>query len=208
MPAEASAPCSEPISAPHDDCQCESQATCTNSSSISGSSTRYGPGGICFIFNAEIEVTCWDGSTVGLSTAIDMGCSGTGDDWGWLDELYEKAAGDIASFVLEHAQDGVPIRLIERDDAGAAVEGWLQVAWLSSSAAWSRPISSTTAVSGTGIPCERHGVLLHESKCHLAGSAAQVEHLDPRPEVAIPAPSPSRESASPNSGLRFEVSAS
>ena len=94
---------SEPISAPHDNCQCESQATCTNSSSISGSSTRYGPGGICFIFNAEIEVICWDGSTVGLSTAIDMGCSGTGDDWGWLDELYEKAAGDIASL-----EDGCP----------------------------------------------------------------------------------------------------
>ena len=70
---------------------------------------------------------------------------------GWTSS-HEKAAGDIASFVLEHAQDGVPIRLIERDDAGAAVEGWLQVAWLSSSAAWSRPISSTTAVSGTGIP--------------------------------------------------------
>ena len=41
-----------------------------------------------------------------------------------------------------------------------------------------------------GDSYERHGVLLHESKCHLAGSAAQVEHLDPRPEVAIPAPSP------------------
>ncbi len=196
MPAEASAPCSEPISAPHDNCQCESQATCTNSSSISGSSTRYGPGGICFIFNAEIEVTCWDGSTVGLSTAIDMGCSGTGDDWGWLDELYEKAAGDIASFVPEHAQDGVPIRLIERDDAGAAVEGWLQ--WRVELCGMEPADQFDNGCVWYGDSYEPHGVLLHESKCHLAGSAAQVEHLDPRPEVAIPAPSPSRESASPN----------
>ena len=81
---------------------------------------------------------------------------------------------------------------------GRRGRGLVAVAWLSSSAAWSRPISSTTAVSGTGIPTSHMACSSHESKCHLAGSAAQVEHLDPRPEVAIPAPSPSRESASPN----------
>ena len=84
---------SEPISAPHDNCQCESQATCTNSSSISGSSTRYGPGGICFIFNAEIEVTCWDGSTVGLSTAIDMGAPAQGTTGvGWTSSTRRRPA--------------------------------------------------------------------------------------------------------------------
>jgi len=94
---------SEPISAPHENCQCENQATCTNSSDIAGSSTRYGPGGSCFIFNAEITVTCWDGTTVGMSLPIDFGCTGADQDENFWDQVEEAAADAIADL-----EDGCP----------------------------------------------------------------------------------------------------
>ena len=93
------APRARTISAPHDNCQCESQATCTNSSSISGSSSRYGPGGTASEGGDRGRLL---GREHGWAVDGDRhGCSGTGDDWGWLDEVYEKAAGDIAGWKMD-----------------------------------------------------------------------------------------------------------
>lgn len=94
---------SRPVPPPHDNCQCENEATCENEYDFSGSSTRYGPGGSCFTFNAEVTVTCWDGSSAGLSIPIDFGCAGADQDEGFFEELWDRV-GDVASEVA----DGCP----------------------------------------------------------------------------------------------------
>jgi hypothetical protein len=85
-----------PIPPPHDNCKCTCEATCENEYSPSGSSTRYGPGGNCFIFNAEVNVICWDGSEIGASVAIDFGCEGADYDEGFFEVLWDKT-GDVAA---------------------------------------------------------------------------------------------------------------
>jgi hypothetical protein len=94
---------SEPIAPPHENCQCTNEARCTNALSVAGSSSRYGPGGSCFVFHAEITVTCWDGTEIGESLDIDFGCTGADQDEGFLDELYDRA-GDAAGGL----EDGCP----------------------------------------------------------------------------------------------------
>ena len=84
-----------PIPPPHDNCQCTNEATCKNDYSVSGSSTRYGPQGQCFTFNAEVTVTCWDGTEIGQTVPLDFGCAGADQDEGFWEEVWDQAA-DVA----------------------------------------------------------------------------------------------------------------
>jgi hypothetical protein len=95
---------------------------------------------------------------------------------------------ELVGAVLENAQNGVPVGLIERTDEGAAVEGALQVVRMAVEVRGVEPADRFgNNLVRYGDSCEPHGVLLHESKCQLAGSAAHIEPIDPNPEVAAPA---------------------
>src|SRR5215208_3380336 len=84
-----------PIPTPHPNCVCPTKHKCNNRFAFTGGARRYGPRGSCFYFDAEITVTCWDGTEIGESTSIDMGCAGAGGETDWdvmMDERGEKAA--------------------------------------------------------------------------------------------------------------------
>jgi hypothetical protein len=82
-----------PLEPLHPNCACKSTPRCNNRFSFQGDSTHYGPAGECFIFNAEITVTCWDGSEIGLSVPIDMGCEAeAGDVFEAIDAAVEEEA--------------------------------------------------------------------------------------------------------------------
>jgi hypothetical protein len=87
---------SRPVPQPHENCQCTNEATCENEYSFGGGSTRYGPGGSCFTFNAEITVTCWDGTEIGQTVPIDYGCEGADQDEGFWEDVWDQT-GDVAS---------------------------------------------------------------------------------------------------------------
>jgi hypothetical protein len=91
-----------PIPAPHPNCACPNKHKCNNRYDFSATSTRYGPEGRCFILNADITVRCWDGTEIGESVPIDMGCAGgdTGTDW--------EAVWDEVGTVAATMADGCP----------------------------------------------------------------------------------------------------
>ena len=71
---------SYPIEPLHPNCACTSTPRCNNRFSFSGSSRRYGPGNSCFVFDAEISVECWEGTEIGESREVDMGCAARAND--------------------------------------------------------------------------------------------------------------------------------
>jgi hypothetical protein len=92
---------SGPIGSLHPNCGCSSEPICgENTWDVSGDSSRYGPDGECFVFNAEITVTCWDGTEIGQSVSIDMGCASYGD--------FEAAIWDAAAPYAEELAEGCP----------------------------------------------------------------------------------------------------
>lgn len=85
-----------PLEPLHPNCACTSEPQCNNTFDFEGGSTRYGPDGQCFIFNAEITVTCWDGSEIGMTIPIDMGCEAeSGDVWEAIDAAVEAEASAL-----------------------------------------------------------------------------------------------------------------
>ena len=70
----------------------------------------------------------------------------------------------------------MPVCLVQGDDAGTAVEGALQMVGVGVELVGAKPVDE---FNDGGVPygdsCEPHSALLHESKCHPAGSAAQGE---------------------------------
>jgi hypothetical protein len=97
----------QPIPPPHENCQCTNGVTCNNNFEVAGSSTRYGPGGNCFIFNAEIKVTCWDGSEIGVTEPFDYGCEGADQDEGFWEDVWDRA-GEVASALADGCPDCQP----------------------------------------------------------------------------------------------------
>lgn len=94
---------SEPIPAPHENCQCTSEPVdedCQHTYAYVGSSTRYGPNGDCFVFDAEVTVTCSDGTEIGASIPIDFGCTGAEYKDDFWDNL-EDALSDTVSELTE-----------------------------------------------------------------------------------------------------------
>ena len=92
-----------PIPQPHENCQCSSIPKCNNTYHYSGTSDRYGPGGDCFIFNAEVEVTCWDGQTIGVSVPIDFGCVGADYEDDFWEQVWDLTGDEAAGLA-----DGCP----------------------------------------------------------------------------------------------------
>lgn len=88
---------SELLAAPHENCRCSvllrNRKGCEYTYEIAsaGNTRRYGPNGECFIWVAEVEVTCHNGSVIGGSVEIDMGCDNDGLD---MDGLVAKAWGE------------------------------------------------------------------------------------------------------------------
>jgi|SRR6476620_8753408 len=91
---------SYPIEPLHPNCACSSEPRCNNRFSFSGGARHYGPNGSCFVFDADITVTCWDGTEIGESREIDMGCESKGTD-------LADVAGAIEEFAAALA-DGCP----------------------------------------------------------------------------------------------------
>jgi len=94
---------STPIGQLHPNCNCSSEPRCNNTFDYEGSSTRYGPNGRCFIFDAEIRVRCWDGTESGLSLPIDMGC----DNDELADDLWDRIEAEMEPQV-QSLLDGCP----------------------------------------------------------------------------------------------------
>jgi len=84
-----------PIEPLHPNCNCKSvpRTKCNNQYRSNWRTTRYGPGGNCYRVDAEIAVICHDGTLIGESREIDMGCEDSGDE---LADL-EMAIGEFAS---------------------------------------------------------------------------------------------------------------
>jgi hypothetical protein len=83
---------------------------------------------------------------------------------------------EIVRAVREHAQDGLAVCGVERDDLGFAVVGAFEAfGGLLELDVAEPPCELEHGTIGDGDASEPHRALLHESKYQLAGSAAQVE---------------------------------
>ena len=105
----ASATSPQPLAAPHANCRCtvllRNRKGCEYTYEItSASAQRYGPNGQCFIWIAELEVQCHDGTTIGGTVQIDMGCDNDNLD---MEGLVDKA-WDLAYDMALDMADGCP----------------------------------------------------------------------------------------------------
>jgi hypothetical protein len=99
-----------PLASPHANCRCSvllrNRKGCEYTYEIvsAGDTQHYGPNGQCFLWTVQIEVTCHDGTTIGGSLQIDMGCDTDNLD---IDGLVEKA-WDLAFDAALDMADGCP----------------------------------------------------------------------------------------------------
>jgi hypothetical protein len=97
------------LASPHANCRCSvvlrNRKGCEYTYEIeSAGARRYGPNGECFIWVAELVVTCHDGTVIGGTVEIDMGCDNDALD---MEGLLEKA-WDLAYDMAANMADGCP----------------------------------------------------------------------------------------------------